>query len=71
MKGKTTQILEAIVALDDDEFSVLLNALSLGMWDEWDCDLPTGLTMFGVAEIRIAVKTAAIFAATHENANNN
>jgi hypothetical protein len=71
MKGKTTEILEAIVALSDDEFTQLLAALNAGMWDEWDCALPTGLEMFGVDEIRIAVRTAAIFSKTHDNADNN
>jgi hypothetical protein len=71
MKNKATQILEEIAELDEAQFHVLLNALSMGMWDEWDCDLPTGLTMFGVDEIRIAVRTASIFAASHDKADSN
>lgn len=71
MKSRATQILEEIAELNDEQFNILLNALSMGMWDEWDCDLPTGLTMFGVDEIRVAVRTAAIFSASHDNAANN
>ncbi len=69
--AKTAEILEAIVALDNNEFNALLRALELGMWDEWDCDLPTGLTMFGVDEVRIAVKAAAGFVRGAENASSN
>lgn len=62
-----TDVLEAMKALDDDQLGFLFDVLDAGMHDEWDCTLPNGLGMFGPAEIRIAVKTAAIFANTAES----
>jgi hypothetical protein len=50
-------ILNAIVALSDDDMGFLLSMLDSGMWDEWDCGLHSGIEMFGAAEIRFAAKS--------------
>lgn len=69
--GKTAEILTKLAELDEEDFELLLEALDHGMHDEWDCTLPHGLEMFGVEEIRLAVKSAAIFVRSLDNADNN
>lgn len=52
-----------IVMSEDKELcAMVLNALSLGMMDEWDCTLSRGLEIFGEDEIALAAKTGAIIA---------
>jgi hypothetical protein len=59
-KTPVTDILNAIVALGDDEIDFLFQMLDSGMWDEWDCSLTGGIEMgFGSAEIRLAAKSGA------------
>jgi hypothetical protein len=55
-------ILNAIVALSDDDMGFLLQMLDSGMWDEWDVSLDGGITMFGAVEIKLAAKSGAITA---------
>lgn len=69
--GKTARILTEIAELDETDFNLLLVALDNGMHDEWDCGLPQGLEMFGVEEIRLAVRAGAVFAASAHKADNN
>jgi hypothetical protein len=61
--NKVIDILDAIVALDDDGIDFLFQMLDHGMWDEWDTSLVGGLSIgFGPAEMRIAVRSSASFA---------
>ena len=55
-------ILNAIVALSDDDMGFLLQMLDSGMWDEWDVSLDGGIAMFGAVEIKLAAKSGAITA---------
>jgi hypothetical protein len=55
-------VLEDIQALDDDEIDLLFGVMDAAMHDEWDCSLHNGIEMFGVAEMRVMFRTAAIMA---------
>jgi len=67
--NSVASILDAIVALSDDEIDFLFSMLDSGMWDEWDCSLIGGIEMgMGAAEIRLAAKSGtgtAKWIATH------
>lgn len=64
---KPSEILEDMAALSHDDLGLLFHSLSMGMWDEWDCDLPTGLKMFGEQEMQIAIKSAVYAAKAVED----
>jgi hypothetical protein len=64
---KVSEILEAMAALSEDDLGLLFHSLSMGVWDEWDCDLPTALKNFGETEMMVAVKSAVYAAKAVEN----
>lgn len=59
---KVSEILKALSELSDDDIGLFFHSLSMGVRDEWDCDLPTALKQFGEVEMKIAIK-AAVYAA--------
>jgi hypothetical protein len=53
------ELLRQLAEADDQEVDNFFTGLAAGMFDEWDCELPQAITIFGPAEFKIGAKAGA------------
>lgn len=56
------QLLRELADMSVEDIGSVVDALAAGAWDEWDCDFPKFVGLFGALEWKITAQSAAAHA---------